>query len=279
LSRVEKIHFEEGQKVKKGDLIVELSSELYMQALIERNTLKKDFERVSRLRDKESISEQDFDHVKAKYDASVAKTEMMKKNAEIRAPFSGVIVDHIVKEGENFLFAPSLKPGYSNTSGIVKLMQLNLLNVEIDINEKDLSKVSKGQKAKIIFDAYPNKVYSGTIHKIDPILSTLSRTAKAEVKIDNDDLLIKPGMYAKVFIELPVQQDVFVPNEAIYRQPGTGNDFVFIVQEGIAKMISIERIYSLEEMVAIKGLDSGNTIVVAGKSKLRDGMQVEIKQK
>lgn len=77
--RVEKIHYQIGDKVKKGDLIVELSSELYVQALIERNAIQKDYERVSRLREKESLSQQDYDHVKAKYEASVAKTEMMKK--------------------------------------------------------------------------------------------------------------------------------------------------------------------------------------------------------
>ncbi len=277
--RVEKIHFNEGQKVKKGDLLAELSSELYMQALIERNALKKDFDRVSRLRDKGSLSEQDYDHVKAKYDASVAKTEMMKKNSEIRAPFHGIVVDHIVKEGENYFFAPYLKPGYSMTSGIVKLMQLEVLNVEIDINEKDLSKVYKGQKAKVIFDAYPDKAYQGKLAMVEPILSTLSRTAKGQVIINNYDLLIKPGMYAKVFIELPKIKATFVTNESIYRQPGTGNDFVYIVNGNMINKTQIKRLYTVEELVAVNGIKPNETIVVAGKNKLRDGMKVEIKEK
>ena len=277
--RVEKISFDEGTKVTKGDLLVELSSELYTQALIERNALKKDFDRVSRLREKGSLSEQDFDHVKAKYDASVAKTEMMKKNSEIRAPFSGIVVDHIVKEGENFFFAPSLKPGYSMTSGILKLMQLNILNVEIDVNEKEISKIKNGQKAKLVFDAYPDRIYEGTIAKIDPILSTLSRTAKVQIRIKNEDLIIKPGMYAKVDIQMPSQNAIFVPNEAIYRQPGTGNDFVFVVKGGAVKKTSINRIYTFKELVAVEGLEAKVSIVVAGKNKLSDESQIEIKEK
>ncbi|MCB2196875.1 MAG: efflux RND transporter periplasmic adaptor subunit [Bacteroidetes bacterium] len=277
--RVEKIYFDEGQKVNKGNKIVELSSELYVQALIERNTLKKDFDRVSRLKEKGSLSQQDYDHVKAKYDASVAKTEMMKKNSEIRAPFSGVIVDHIVNEGENFLFAPSLKPGYSMTSGIVKLMQLEILNVEIDINEKDISKIHAGQDAKIVFDAYPDKIYHGKVQMIDPVLSTLSRTAKAKIQIKNKDLTIKPGMYANVSIKLPENQAVFVPNESIYRQPGTGNDFVFVIKNNVAYKTKIERLYTVEDVVAVKGLEANKTIVVAGKGKLSDEMEVEIKEK
>lgn len=275
--RVEKIHFNIGEHVKKGDLIVELSSELYTQALIERNTLKKDFERVSRLRDKESLSEQDYDHIKAKYEATIAKTEMMKKNAEIVAPFSGTIVDHIVKEGENYLFAPSLKVGYSMTSGIVKIMQLDVLKVEIDVNEKDISKIKKGQKAEIIFDAYPQKTFTGTIEAIDPILSTLSRTVKVKIKTENKDLLIKPGMYAKVKIKLPEEKAVFVPIESIYRQPGTGNDYVFVVEKNIVKRIPVTRKYTLNDLVAVDGIIAETTIAVGGKSKLVDGFKVVIK--
>ena len=276
--RVEKIHFNVGEHVKKGDLIVELSSELYTQALIERNTLQKDFERVSRLRDKESLSEQDYDHVKAKYEATVAKTEMMKKNSEIVAPFAGTVVDHIVKEGENYLFAPSLKVGYSMTSGIIKLMQLDVLNVEIDVNEKEISKIKKGQKAEITFDAYPDKKYTGTVESIEPILSTLSRTVKVKIKTENKDLLIKPGMYSKVKIKLPKEKAVFVPIESIYRQPGTGNDFVFVVENNVVKRIPVTRKYTLNELAAVDGIKAETTIAVGGKSKLIEGIKVEIKE-
>ena len=276
--RVEKIHFQKGERVYKGDLLVELSSELYIQALIERDALKKDFERVSRLREKGSLSQQDYDHIKAKYDASVAKTEMMKKNAEIRAPFSGVVVDHIVKEGENFFFAPSLKPGYSMTSGIIKLMQLNVLDVEVDVNEKDISKIHDGQQARLVFDAYPEKIYEGEIVIVEPVLSTLSRTAKAHIQISNHDLQIKPGMYAKVSIDLPKTKAVFVPNESIYRQPGTGNDFVFVVKNNVASKTAVTRIYTVEDMVAVEGLKANQPIVVAGKSKLSDRMPVDVKE-
>lgn len=274
--RVEKIHFDIGEKVGKGKLIVELSSELYSQALIERNTLQKDFERVSRLREKGSLSQQDFDHIKAKYDASVINTEMMKKNSEIVAPFSGIVVDHIVNEGENYLFAPSLKAGYSMTSGIVKLMQLDVLNVEIEVNEKDISKLDIDQNTKVVFDAYPKKVYAGCINKINPILSSLTRTVKVQIRIENKDFLIKPGMYAKVNIELPKEKAVFIPIESIYRQPGTGSDFVFEIENEIAHKIEIRRLYTDNNLVAVEGLNPDKNIAVSGKSKLIEGRHVEI---
>jgi len=276
--RVEKIYFNEGGKVKKGDLIAELSSELYLQALVENRALEKDFERIARLKEKGSVTQQDFDHLKARYEASKAKTRMMKNNTEIRAPFSGTIVDYLVNEGENFLFSPSLKTGYSMTSGVVKLMQLDIIRVEIGINEKDIANINIGQKAEVIFDAYPQKVYSGEVTKIAPILSTLSRTAKVEIRIQNKGFLIKPGMYGKVNLILPEQEAVFVPLKAIYRQPGTGNDFVFQIKNNKAYRIPIERIYYLKDQVAVSGIDSDITIALAGKNKLTEGTPIEIKK-
>src|SRR6056297_1987247 len=276
--RVEEIYFNEGDKVKKDELIVELSSELYLQALVESQTIEKDFERIALLKEKGSVTQQDFDHIKAKYEASKAKTQLMKKNTEIRAPFSGTIVDYLVNEGENFLFSPSLKAGYSMTSGVVKLMQLNIIRVEIDVNEKDLAKIRQGQSAELIFDAYPQNVYSGKVTQIASVLSTLSRTATVEISIPNDDFLIKPGMYAKVNLVLPEREAVFVPLEAIYRQSGTGNDYVFRIDDNTAHRIPVQRMDHLEDKVAVSGIDANVTIAVAGKNKLNEGTRVEIKK-
>ncbi len=276
--KVEKIHFDEGDQVNKGELIVELSAELYAQALAEKNTLEKDFERVSRLKEKGSVTQQKYDHVKAKLEAARAKTRMMKKNSEVRAPFSGTIVDYLVKEGENFMFSPSLKPGYSHTSGIVQLMQLDKLKVKIDVNEQDLSKIQTGQKAEAIFDAYPDETIGGTVTHIEPILSTATHTAKTEITIVNPEKKLKPGMYSKVKLRLPETTDVFISLNAIYRQPGTGNNFVFVVT-GNRKVIRkpVEKLYTIGEKVAVKGIQGGKEIVVHGKNKLKAGDMVIVK--
>ena len=275
--RVEKIYYKKGQHVNKGDLLASLSGELLAQAEIEHNAIKKDFERVSRLRDKGSLSQQKYDHVKAKYDASKEKTRMLRKSAEIRAPFSGTIVGYLVKEGENFFFAPNLSPGYSMTSGIVRLMQLNTLNVKIDVNEKDISKIKKGQTADVIFDAYPNKIFNGVVTNIAPTLSTITRTAKVEVNIKNPDLLIKPGMYANVSIKLPEEKAIFVPISAILRQAGTGEDYIFTVVNNIVHKNPVNRLTTIKDKVAVSGLKTNQEIVTLGKNKVHEGSKVTIK--
>ncbi|HKL38235.1 MAG TPA: efflux RND transporter periplasmic adaptor subunit [Bacteroidales bacterium] len=276
--RVEKIHYEEGRTVKEGSLLVELSSELYAQALAEKNTLEKDFNRTSRLREKGSVTQQKYDHVKAKYQAAVAKARMMRKNCRIRAPFDGTIVDYLVREGENFMFSPSLKPGYSHTSGIVQLMQLDRLKVEVDINENDLPHIKEGQQARVAFDAYPDTTLRGTVTHIDPILSTSTHSAKVEVTIDNRNGTFKPGMYARLSIRLPEKTNVFVPVNAIIRQEGTGKDYVFIVENNRAVKKPVRKIQNHEELVAVEGIDENRQVIVQGKSKLNDSDPVTVKE-
>ncbi len=274
--RVEKIHYPEGARVEEGDLLVDLSAELYAQALAEKKSLKKDFERVARLREKGSVTQQKYDHVKAKYKAAKAKARMMRENCQITAPFDGTIVDYLVKEGENFLFSPSLKAGYSHTSGIVQLMHLERLKMEADVNEKELPLLEEGQQAKVVFDALPDTTIRGEVTHIDPILSTSSHTAKVEVTINNPDHDLKPGMYAQMQIRMPETTHVFVPVNAIYRQPGTGNDYVFIVENNQARRKPIERLRTRGKKVAVEGIAANKPVVVHGKNKLNDGDPVQV---
>ncbi|MCE5346309.1 MAG: efflux RND transporter periplasmic adaptor subunit [Bacteroidales bacterium] len=275
--RVEKIYFPAGSRVKKGDLLVSLSGEMYTQALVEFNTIEKDFERVSRLNEKESISTQDYDHVKARYDASKAKVEMMKKNAEIVAPFSGTIVEYLVNEGENYFFNLNLDPGYSSTSGILRLMKLDPVQVEVEVNEKDLGKVKKGQKTLLTFDAIHDTVFTGKISSVKAVLSTLTHTATVRVELKNGSGIVKPGMFAHVKIELSPLNSVCVPMNAIYVQPGTAENYLFTVENNTVKRQKIEKLWTDNTLVGVNGINTGTTVVTGGKEKLRDGSMIEIK--
>jgi membrane fusion protein, multidrug efflux system len=275
--RVEKIYFPAGSRVKKGDLLVSLSGELYTQALVEYDAIEKDYERVSRLHEKGSVADLDYDHIKAKYDASKAKVEMMKKNAEIVAPFSGTIVEYLVQEGENYFFNLNLDPGYSTTSGILRLMKLDPIQVEAEINEKDLSSVKVGQKATVAFDAIQGTTLNGKISEIKPVLSTLTHTATVKIEVSNGNGEIKPGMFAHVKVELTPYESVAVPMNAIYRQPGTPDDYIYVVENNKVRRVKIEKQYTDGDFVGVKGINAGDVIVTSGKDKVMDGSLVDVK--
>ncbi|MEJ5316401.1 MAG: efflux RND transporter periplasmic adaptor subunit [Tenuifilum sp.] len=274
--KVEKIYFEEGQMVKKGDLIVELSDEMLTQAMIEHETIKKDFERVSRLREKGSISEMEYDHVKAKYDASTAKVEMVKKNTQVYAPFSGIIAERMMEEGEVYFLNPGLEPGYSMRSGIVRLMQIDPATVKFDVNEKDLIHIRKGLPVVVKLDGMPGKTFQGKVDRIKPMLSTTTRSTSVEVTIPNSNMEVKPGMFAFVDVMLPEVKSAVVPLRSIYRMPGTSDDFVFTVVNDTVHRVKVERLQTIGEYVAVRGIDAGTEIILEGKNRVNDGLKVKV---
>ncbi|MCK9218755.1 MAG: efflux RND transporter periplasmic adaptor subunit [Bacteroidales bacterium] len=278
--KIEKMYCSPGATVQKGTLLAELSGELLTQTIVEHDALQKDFDRISRLKDKGSVSQMEFDHLKARLDASDAKVEMMKKNTQVIAPFNGTIVDIFVHEGENFSLVPSIDAqNISINAGILKLMQLNPIKVNIEVSEKDLTKIKIGQTANVQLDAYPGKMITGKINYIKPVLSSSSRTATVEVELSNPGNLLKPGMYANVKIELPATNGVFIPVSSIFRQPGTSNDFIYTVVDGKARKLQIRQLQTQNEMVLVEGLSSGTQVVTIGKAKLSEGSVVEIHNK
>lgn len=275
--KVEKLDISLGESVKKGDLLAELSGEMLTQAVVENDALQKDFDRISRLREKGSISQMEYDHQKARLDASVAKVEMMKKNTQVVAPFNGTIVEIFVHEGENFSLLPSVDAqNLSISQGILKLMQLNPIKITFEVNEKDLSKIKPGQIANIRVDAFPDKQFEGKVSYIKPVLSAISRTATVEVEVSNPGYILKPGMYANLEIKLSPATGIFIPVSCIFRQPGTSNDYVYIVVEGKARRQAIKQLQTQNNLVLVEGLMSGANLVSGGKSRLSDGMVVEI---
>ncbi len=272
--KVEKIHYRPGQWVKEGALLVSMSSEMLMMTEVEYKTLEKDFERVSRLREKGSISEQDYDHVKAKFDAACYKYEMTLKNTQILAPFSGIVTDIIVQEGENFMFSPSLDLNFSMTSGIVKLMQINPVTVKFSLNEKLISQIKTGTPVSITCDAYPGKNYNGKVSLIHPKFNPMTRSTEVEVSVLNPSGELKPGMFARLSIEGMKTTGCSVPITSIVNRKG--KEYVWITEGNKAHLIEIERLAMKGEYAVVTGIEPGTQIIISRKSQLSEGTVVQI---
>lgn len=275
--RIEKFHFPQGAFVNKGDLLAELSAELKTQAIIELNALKRDYQRLARLKDRGSVSQMDYDHLKARLEASEVKTEMLEKNTSIIAPFSGIIVEYLVEEGENFFFNINIEPGYSHTSGILRLMQINPLKVVVEVNERELQRIHVGKNVKVICEAFDeNLELNGHISFIKPKLSTITRTARVEIKVQNPQNRIFPGMFARVIIDTEEHKGVKVPLNAIYRQPGTPEDYVYKIENDTAYRIAIERRKVFGDMIFVEGIEKDIKIATEGKNRLIHGSHVKV---
>lgn len=272
--RVERILIPEGGYVAEGALIVEMADELMVQTKIEYQTLEKDMHRMDALLAKNTVSRQEYDHVQAKYEAAKAKYSMLKKNTEIRAPFSGTVVKHCVKQGENYNFLPNISPGYSMNSGIVSLMQLNPLLVKVDVNEQHLQRIKLGQSVDISLTMLNINTH-GKVTKIMPILSQTTRTATVEISIANPGNL-KPGMFCKASFKLPAVNAVAIPRECLIRTPGTAETYVFSISESVATKKAVNVLGETPSAYIVSGIDKTEALVTDGKGKLSTGTKVKV---
>lgn len=272
--RIEQILIPEGGFVKEGGLVAVMADEMMEQTKVEYLTLKKDLDRVSILLSRGTVSQQEYDHLKARFDASEAKYAMLRKNTEIRAPFSGTVVKHLVHVGENYSFLPSVNPGYSMSSGIVSLMKLDPLTVKAEVNEQDLQYLKVGQKATIKVAWNGDQQLSGTIIKIQPVLSTTTRTSTVEIRIPNSGAKLKPGMFCSVKFALPGMPGISIPRESLMQSPGTAGKYVFRIADGTASKVSVTVRDQENLHYIVEGIEPGDVIALDGKAKLSDKSRV-----
>lgn len=275
--KIKTLHFDSGQTVKTGDLLVELDSDTDRAELrgleAELQLAKAQLQRSEKMLAKKYVSQADYDQYKANLGQALAavdakRTVIQKKL--IRAPFSGelgirrVSLGWYLKEGE----------------AIVTLQQLNPINLDFTLPERHLQHISEQQQVTATVQAYPNEVFSGRIVAIDPAVEDGSRAISIRAKLDNKDKRLRPGMFVEVHIDLAQPQAVLtLPDTAITYNP-YGNS-VFLIQQGEAGLTVQSRQVvtgqSREGRVEIiSGLQAGDRVVSAGQIKLRNGMPVSI---
>jgi membrane fusion protein (multidrug efflux system) len=275
--KIEKIYYDEGSTVKQGDLLIQMSSELLLQAEAEYRTLEKDYQRVKNLAEKQSISQQDYDHVKAKYDAATARYNLLKSNTEIRAPFDGIIAKHLAHEGENYFFSASLEIGSTFTSGIVQLVKINPIYFEFEISEKDLTFIKNKTPVRAIANIYPKDTIIGYVDFISPTLNPTKATATIRIKINNATMKYKPGMTGKAFINVIRHDIMLIPLKGIIKELTEDSYFVYTVDK--FNKINKKNITILEyigQYVAVEGLNIDDKVVISSKKNLKEGLSVNI---
>ena len=278
--KIKKIHYKEGATVPKGSVIVTLSGEMAEAAEAELEAVEKDYERVKDLVDSGVLPQQQLDHLEAKLNATKAKVKMTKENMEIIAPFDGMVAEHMLREGEEFmLLNPGLTPGFSHANGIIRFMDLNKLFLEIQVDEKELPLIQKIKDIEVVADAYPDTKIKGKIYATETLVSVISRTAVVKIEINNAKKLIKPGMFGRVKISLPEIKAVMVPRLAVARQAGTNMHYLFVIENNVAIRKEVEILEDLGDFYAVKGVASGEMVVSAGKTKLRDNVPVTVSGK
>lgn len=214
--------------------------------------------------------------------ASVTAAEVDLENTFIRAPFSGTVLTKNADVGE--IVAPFASSASSKGS-VVTLADMNSLEIEADVSESNIYKVSVGQKCEIVLDAYPEITYPGHVKKIVPTADRSRATVMTKVAFDQRDDRVLPEMSARVnFFEDSdtAQQDTFANVIAVSKGAITNRDnqkIVFRINGEFVKQVPITTGRELGKLVEIKsGLSQGDKIVLNPPGKMSDNEKIEISE-
>ncbi|MEE9356392.1 MAG: efflux RND transporter periplasmic adaptor subunit [Methylococcaceae bacterium] len=274
------IHFESGQAIEQGQLILELDLATDKAEFKGLKAAKKlaqiQFNRSVKLLNDRYTSKSDYDENKAKLDeakaALIAKQTVIDKK-QIRAPFSGALGIRQVDIGEYL----------AEGSPIVSLQQLDPIYADFTLPERYLSELAKGQKILVTVQAYPEQLFTGKIAAINPGIDQETRTVKLRATLTNKDQTLRPGMFADIQVQTDRPQSIVtIPDTAVTYNPYGSS--VFVVSKSDQGLIVNSRQIETGEVrkgrvAVIKGLKAGERVVSAGQVKLRNKMLVTIDDK
>ncbi len=278
--RITQLNFSDGQRVRKGQLLVQLDDQL-PRAQVQQSRAELSIARANHKRNQELvaqgfISQRSVDESAANLEVAEAKLALAEATAQrlrIVAPFDGVAGIRGVNVGDY------LKDG----ADIVNVEDLDAVYVDFRLPERLQNKVKTGQTARVAFDALPGVQYSAVVLAINPQIDADGRSLAVRGCIDNRRLQLRPGMFARVTAVFGERSDAnVVPEEAIV--PDGAAPYVFRVVAGteegsqVAKRTPVRlgaRTPGFVEVV--EGLSPMDVVITAGQQRLqRDGMAVRV---
>lgn len=278
--RITQLNFKDGERVRKGQLLVQFDDQLPLaqvtQSKAEMSIAQANHKRNQDLAAQNFISARTVDESAAALEVAQAKLALSQATAarfKIIAPFDGTTGIRVVNPGDY------LKDG----ADIVNLEDIDTVFVDFRLPERFMTKVKKGQSANVDLDALPGRKFVAVVQAIDPLIDANGRSVGIRACIDNRQMQLRPGMFARVNAVFGERERALVvPEEAIV--PQGQKAFVLKVVEGAEKDSKITQ--RVEVKVGIRrpgrveivdGLNENDVVVVAGQQRVqKDGSAVRV---
>lgn len=273
--RIEKIFVEVGDRVTKGQNLFQMDRTQLLQLRLQLASLEKDLVRTDTLLKAGSARQQQYDQLKTQYDVTRTNVEFMEQNSLMKAPFNGIVTGKYFEDGELYSGAPTTQTG---RAAVVTVMQVNPLKVDVNISEQYYPLLKKGMKATVKADVYENEVFTGKVFNIAPTISAATRSFTVEIELQNRNDLLKPGMFARVSMDLGEVDTFVVPANTVLVQEGTNLRFVFVEDNGLAKRVDVVIGKRFDDMLEVlsDNLKEGDRIISEGQSRLINNDRIEI---
>jgi RND family efflux transporter MFP subunit len=282
--RLEAVLVRQGDRVTKGQVLMRLDRENFFlgvqqaeaalaAAKVGLDQLKLEMSRFDRLIKNKAVPRATYDKVKAQHDGTAAQYAMGEvalkqarkalRDAELRAPYDGVITDLLKEVGE---FIPSMPP-----TMVTKVVDSSSLEVQVFLPESEAPFVKVGQEARVDIDSAQIKAEGKVIFVSDRI-QPMTQNFEIRIRIENPEGKIKAGAYSRVELDRNSTNDaVFVPLRAVKRE-ADGEAYVYVAKGGKAKKTKVELGETRADLTLIHCcLKAGQLVITSGLAEISDG--------
>ena len=278
--RVKQIFFNDGQRVRKGQVLVQFEDQLQQaqvsQARAELSIAEANHKRNQELVGQNFISKRSLDESGAALEVARAKLSLADatlQRLKVLAPFDGIAGLKQINVGDY------LKDG----ADMVNIEDLDAVLLDFRLPERFQAKIRAGQTAQLTVDALPGRPFTAIVQAVDPLIEANGRSVGVRGCIDNRQQALRPGMFARVNAVFGSRENALViPEEAVI--PQGGRSFVVKVVAGekpdtlMSERVAVKLGLRLPGKVEVlEGLAEGDTVVTAGHQRLqKDGTAVRV---
>ena len=268
--RISKIFVEVGDYVRKGQKLVQMDAASLTQLKLQLDNQETEFKRVDELYKVGGASKSEWDAAKTNLDVRRSSYENLLENTQLLSPLNGVVTARNFDNGD--LYSSTATP-------VLVVEQITPVKLMVNVSEPNFPKVTKGMPVKVKLDVYGDEEFEGKVSLVYPTIDASTHTFPVEVTLANANQRVRPGMFARVTMSFGTKNHVVVPDMAVVKRAGSGDRFVYVYSNGKVSYNKVELGRRMDtEYELISGVDNNAQVVVAGQTRLADGVEVEVIQ-
>ena len=268
--RISKIFVEVGDYVRKGQKLVQMDAANLTQLKLQLDNQEKEFNRVDELYKVGGASKSEWDAAKTNLDVRRSSYENLLENTQLVSPLNGVVTARNFDNGDLYT---------STQTPVLVVEQITPVKLMVNVSEPNFPKVTKGMPVTVKLDVYEGEEFEGKVSLVYPTIDAATHTFPVEVTLANGNQRVRPGMFARVTMNFGTKNHVVVPDMAVVKRAGSGDRFVYVYNNVKVSYNKVELCRRMgTEYELISGVDNNAQVVIAGQTRLADGVEVEVIQ-
>lgn len=269
--RIEKIYVEVGDRVGKRQKLVQMDASGLKQLKLQLDNQATEFTRIDELYKIGGVSKSEWEASKMTLEMRQTSYKNMLENTALVSPISGVVTARNYDSGDM----------YGGGTPVVTVEQIMPVKLLINVSESYFTRIAKNSTVSVKFDVYGEEEFEGKVNLLYPTIDPTTRTFVVEIRLDNRDMRVRPGMFARVTLNFGTADHVIIPDKAIIKQAGSGERYVYVCQDGVVyrRVVQLGRRMN-DEYEIVSGIDHDARVVISGQyqSSIKDSVRVEVVQ-